>query len=122
MVRNTLACLASAPSAVEVCNLHHQVRLDQGIILVYDMSIEVNDFQLVYKSLQQVLPRQSKTSPSGGNKNLVVKSGRECNSRVKNFTQDDLNENWDELKEKLLYRKELPYTVIFFCCDGPTLL
>ena len=63
VVRNTLACLASA---VEVRNLHHQVRLDQGIILVYDMSIEVNDFQLVYKSLQQVLPRQSKTSPSGG--------------------------------------------------------
>ena len=71
MVRNTLACLASAPSAVEVRNLHHQVRLDQGIILVYDMSIEVNDFQLVYKSLQHVLPRQSKTSPSGG-KNVFI--------------------------------------------------
>ena len=54
VVRNTLACLASALSAVEVRNLHHQVRLDQGIILVYDMSIEVNDFQLVYKSLQHV--------------------------------------------------------------------
>ena len=70
VVRNTLACLASAPSAVEVRNLHHQVRLDQGIILVYDMSIEVNDFQLVYKSLQKVLPMQSKTSPSGGKKRL----------------------------------------------------
>ena len=72
VVRNTLACLASAPSAVEVRNLHHQVRLDQGIILVYDMSIEVNDFQLVYKSLQYVLPRQSKTSPSGGKKVVLV--------------------------------------------------
>ena len=70
VARNMSACLVSAPSAVEVRNLHHQVRLDQGIILVYDMSIEVNDFQLVYKSLQQVLPRQSKTSPSGGKKVL----------------------------------------------------
>ena len=74
MVRNTLACLASAPSAVEVRNLHHQVRLDQGIILVYDMSIEVNDFQLVYKSLQHVF----KMSYQGNLRPLLREVKRQC--------------------------------------------
>ena len=71
MARNTSACLASVPSATEVRNHPHEVGLGQGVILVYNMSIKVNDFQLVYKSLQKVLPMQSKTSPSGGKKGEV---------------------------------------------------
>ena len=70
MARNTSACLASAPSVTEVRNHPHEVCLGQRVILVYNMSIKVSDFQLIHKSLQQVLPKQSKTSPSGGKKEL----------------------------------------------------
>ena len=73
VARNTSACLLSAPSVTEVRNHPHphEVGLGQRVILVYNMSIKVNDFQLVYKSLQKVLPMQSKTSPSGGKKGEV---------------------------------------------------
>ena len=39
VARKTSACLASASSAVEVRDNHHEVRLGHRIILVYNMSM-----------------------------------------------------------------------------------
>ena len=44
VLAGTFSSVASASSAVEVWDLHHEVRLDTTIILVYNMSMQRKPF------------------------------------------------------------------------------